>query len=188
MHSLAFWNLLINIATFLILGAAGVAAIVQIRHMWAFNQIEAVFVFERDFRDPQLQSAFHYVQNELNKRLEDDAYRGELAARGIVDSAKHPEMLVCNWFNQVGTMVKNGLVEEEAFLDSFSRVVDHNWALLAPAIAVLRRTRGPEQYHKFEYLAVRSREWHKKYPYGRYPKDEARMQLDDKWLARDSQR
>lgn len=187
-HNLALWNLVINIATFAILAAAGIAAVIQIRHMWAFNQIEAVFVFERDFRAPDLQKAFHYIQADLATALEDDGYRDELASRGIIDSGKHPEMQVCNWFNQVGTMVKNGLVDEEAFLDSFSRVVDHSWNLLAPAIAVMRRTRGPEQYHNFEYLAVRSREWHKKYPQGRYPHDEVRLELSDKWLARDAER
>jgi len=88
---------------------------------------------------------------------------------------------VCNWFDSAGTLVKNGLVEENAFNELFGRLVDRSWELLGPAIAIMRRRRGPTQYQNFEYLVVRYRAWHARHPTGRYPADVPRLPLEDPW-------
>ena len=81
-----------------------------------------------------------YVQETLPQRLEDPAYRRELEMIGFVDTAAHPEMTACNWLNEMGTLVKHGLVSEDTFMDLFARLIVHCWRQVSPAIAIMRRT------------------------------------------------
>jgi hypothetical protein len=180
-----FWNSLWSFLTFLVIAATVVPAVLQMRHLSSNNQIQTLLALEHDFNEPDLQTAFHFVQNELAARLEDPAYREALARLGFVDPRAHPEMKVCNWFEQMGTFVNAGMVEERAFFDLFGRLVDHYWVLLAPAIAIMRRQRGPRQYQNFEAMTSRYRRWAKQHPAGIYPRDVPRLKLEDAWKSVD---
>ena len=183
--SVEFWNATWSFLTLVVFCLTAVSAIAQLRHVAAGNQINALMSVQADFQRPSLQHALHFVQSGLAERLADPAYRAELAALGFVDPLDHPEMEACNWFNQVGTLVKNGFVDEGIFLELFGRLVDRNWTLLSPAIALLRRRRGATQYQNFEYLAARYRAWHARYPQGRYPSRTPRLTPVDSWLSAD---
>jgi hypothetical protein len=180
-----FWNSLWSFLTFLVIAATVIPAVLQMRHLSSNNQIQSLLSLERDFNESHLQAAFHYVQHDLPGRLEDPAYRAELAHIGFVDPVQHPEMKVCNWFDQIGTFVKNGLVGERAFFELFGRLVDRYWELLSPTVALLRRERGPRQYQNFEYLTARYRRWAAQHPGGLYPGNVPRLKLEDPWLAVD---
>ncbi len=184
--SLESLNTAVAFGTFFVIAASAIAALVQLRHLRAGNQLEAVLELEREFRGPELQDALRFVQCHLADSMSDRAFRGELAVIGFIDSRKHPEMDVCNWFNQMGALVKNRLVEEDTFLDLFNRLVVHYWTLLEPAIAVLRRARGDAQYENFEYLAARARAWQARHPTGMYPRNMPRLAVADPWLAADA--
>jgi hypothetical protein len=170
-----------SFGTFVVIGASAAAALVQLRHMRAGNQLEALLSLERDFRHPELQSAIRYIQDDLPQRLDDPSYRGQLAAMGFVDSSVHPELVVCNWFNEIGTLLKHGLVAEGPFMDLFGRLIVHCWALVASAVAIMRRTRGDAQYHDFEYLAIRAARWVDLHPHGTFPRGVTRESLPDRW-------
>lgn len=174
-----------EVGTFVVIGASAVAALVQLRHMRAGNQLEALLSLQRDFENPDLQSALRYIQQQLPQRLEDIVYRRELEAAGFVDSAKHPELLVCNWFSQIGTLVKHRLVAEGPFMDLFARLIVYSWAHVASAVAIMRRTRGDAQYHDFEYLAVRAARWVDAHPHGTFPRTMMRESLPDRWHEAD---
>ncbi len=120
--------------------------------------------------------------------MADPAYRAELAERGFVDARKHPEMEVCNWFDQAGMLVKGGFVDENVFFEAYAKLVDYCWGTLSPVVAVLRRSRGNTQYESFEYLAVRARLWRARHPGGTYPAGTPRAAIDDPWLADDAPR
>ncbi len=175
-----------SVGSLIVLTTAAFAALVQLRHMRRNNQLQALLAIQQDFRDERLQRAFAFVQCDLATALENPAYRAELARRGFVDGRHHPEMDVCNWFNEVGTLVRSGFIDEHQFFTSFGRLVAFSWTLLAPAIAILRRQRGPDQYDAFEYLAVRALAWHDCNPQGVFPAHIARMPLDDRWLEQDT--
>lgn len=179
------WTAVGSVGACVVLAAAAIVAIVQMRHMRRTNQLHALLAIQRDFRDERLQRAFTFVQCDLAEALRSIAYRDELSRRGFVDGKQHPEMDVCNWFNEVGMLVQSGFVDEWLFFASFARLVTYNWTLLAPAIALLRRERGPEQYEAFEYLVVRARGWRERHPHGTFPPKLARLQLDDPWLEED---
>jgi hypothetical protein len=171
--------------TFIVICTSVVAALIQLRHIRTGNQLQALLSLEHDFRAPELQAALRYVQEELPKRLADTAYRRELETIGFIDPAAHPEMIACNWLNEMGTLVKRGLVSEDTFMDLFARLIAHCWRQIAPAIAIMRRTRGQAQYHDFEYLASRAAAWLEKNPQGMSPRSFTRLLLADRWVDED---
>jgi hypothetical protein len=173
------------LGTLLVIGASAVAALIQLRHMRAGNQLEALLSLEQDFRAAHLQAALRYIQEDLPLRMRDAGYRRELETIGFVDPDAHPELIVCNWFNTIGTLVKHRLVTEETFMDLFARLIVHCWKQTAPAIAVMRRSRGDFQYHDFEYLALRAEVWLRRNPRGAFPASTTRPSLDDPWSATD---
>lgn len=171
--------------TFIVICASVVAALVQLRHIRTGNQLQALLSLEHDFRGPELQAALRYVQEQLPQRLADPAYRRQLETIGFIDPATHPEMIACNWLNEMGTLVKRGLVSEDTFMDLFARLIVHCWKQIAPAVAIMRRTRGQAQYHDFEYLASRATEWLEKNPQGMSPRTFRRLTMPDRWLDED---
>lgn len=177
-----------TLATVVVIGASAVAALIQLRHMRASNQLEAVLSLERDFRSPEVQAALRYVQERLPARLEDPNYRNELAVIGFVNTDVHPELIACNWFNEMGTLLKHGLISEDTFMDLFARLIRYYWKALAPAVSIMRRSRGAGQYHDFEYLAIRAEGWVERYPHGYFPRGVARSALPDPWKEADARR
>jgi hypothetical protein len=180
------WGLLVSIGTLIVIGASAVAALVQLRHLRASNQLEALLSLEREFHGEELQESFRYVQSSLHSRLQERSYRLELERIGFIDTRAHPEMNVMNWFNEMGALLKNALVEEPTFMELFGRLAVQYWEILAPAVAIIRRRRGDAQFHNFEYLAIRARKWLSDHPRGSFPKDMPRIPLVDDWLEADS--
>ena len=118
------------------------AALIQLRHMRASNQLEAILALERDFRSDEIQAALLYVQTELPEKLKEREYREALARRGFIDPKQHPEVVACNWFTTMGTLLKYDLVSDATFMDLFARLIAYYWEQLTPAIAIMRRSRG----------------------------------------------
>ncbi|HXW51658.1 MAG TPA: hypothetical protein VEJ41_06665 [Candidatus Acidoferrales bacterium] len=174
-----------GVGTFLLLLASVIAAAISLHHAASFNQISAVIAMERDFRNADMQEAFRFVQSELPFKMHSEEFRAELEALGFVDAKVHLEITVCNWFNTVGTLLKNNLVDENAWMDLFARLVVAYWNRLEEVVAIMRRQRGSSQYSNFEYMALRAREWLNKYPAGIFPQHTRRAQLTDKWLEKD---
>jgi len=179
-------NSLTQIGTLIVVAGTAVAAIAQLRHLRASNELEALLTLTEQLRQPDLRHALAFVQFELEERLRDPAFRHELSAIGYIDARAHPEMDACNWFNQVGTLVKNGLIDERTFLDLFSRLVTYYWNRLEPVIALLRRERGEGQHENFEFLALLAQRWHDKHPHGAYPARMPRLHVADPWLEADA--
>lgn len=186
--SLELISTLAAVGTFLVIGATAIAAAIQLRHMRASNQLGALLDLVREFRAPSLQDAFRFVEHDLAARLRDPGYRAELERIGFIDSRRHQEINVLNWFDEMGAVLKNGLVDENAFMDLFSRLAVQHWETLAPAIAILRRHRGNGQHVNFEYLAIRARVWLSRYPEGVLPPGAVRAALQDPWLSEDAGR
>jgi hypothetical protein len=165
----------------LVIAIGAVAAIVQLRHLRASNELDGIIALEENFRNAEMQAALRYIQTELPLRLEDSEYRAMLARRGFIDTHEHPELIVCNWCNTLGTLVKHHVVSEEMFMDLFARLIIFTWRNLEPVVAIMRRTRGEVQYHDFEYIAIRAERWLAQHPAGSFPKGHARRTIADPW-------
>lgn len=183
--SLEVVSLVVSTGTFVILGASAIAALVQLRHMRASNQLDALLDLERQFHNAELQQAFRFVQSELGLRLRERAFRADLERIGFIDGRVHPEINVLNWFDTTGAVLKHALVEEPTFMELFGRLAVQYWELLAPAIAIVRRRRGEAQFHNFEYLAIRARKWLSDHPAGYFPAGFPRIPIVDEWRDAD---
>lgn len=179
---------LATLGTVVVIGASAVAALIQLRHMRASNELEALLALQKDFQSPPIQAALHYVQEQLPHQMQDDPYRDELAAIGFISVERHPELLACNWFTQMGTFLKHGLISESTVMDLYARLVRYYWNALSPAIAIMRRKRGDGQYSEFEFLALRATAWLERHADGVLPHNIVRSPLADPWKDTDVQR
>lgn len=177
-------NTLAAIGTFLVIAATAFAAVVQLRHLRASNQLSGLLMILHYSQDALEQECRTYVLNELETRLANPDFRKTLEHHPV-DPQVHVELHVCDFFEQIGNYVKRGLIDEEAYLDTACDFVDTMWRKLEPVIAIMRRTRDESLYDNFEYLVVRSRKWIEDHPNGDYPSETPRIAINDKWLTLD---
>ena len=147
--SAEWWNLVLSAATLIVVAAAAYAAIVQLRHLRQSNQIDALLEILNQWNQPALQQA--YVEFfRISTKLADPAYVELLKRPGSLDRGTHPELLICDFWEQVGTYTKHGLIDERILLDVISAQVANAWKLAEPAIAILRAPREASVFENFE--------------------------------------
>ncbi|HEY8320729.1 MAG TPA: hypothetical protein VIG46_02890 [Candidatus Baltobacteraceae bacterium] len=182
--SLELITTLSAVATFVVIAATAVAAMVQLRHMRAANQVSSLSTFLDDFEGPKYREAFDFVRTDLAKRLEDPAFRREIR-EGSLDRRRHPEITVCNLFEQWGLFVRIGAIDIR-FMEAL-KVAGGFWDRLEPVVAIsAERTGGVNiVFENFEYLAIQARKWFAEHPNGTFPAGTARLPLNDPWKDRD---
>jgi hypothetical protein len=161
-------NVMVSVATLLVVGAAATAALIQLRHLRTSNQLTAFLGILNQWNLPVVQAALRELKQTPGK-MGDPEYVAVLRSPGSLDRASHPEFLALDLWEQVGTYSKHGLIDEKILLDIISAQVRSAWRLAQPLIAVLRESRGPSVFENFEYLAVRAKLWEKRNPSGLYP-------------------
>jgi hypothetical protein len=135
------------------------------------NSLTGLVTILQDWQKPEMQSWVSYVRNELRERLKDVSYLDNIAKPGPVLRSEHPEFHICDYYEQVGSYVKYGMIDREAYLDVGCVPIVAMWEVLWPLIDVMRKKRKTERvYENFEYLAVISRQFIEKYPNGTYPR------------------
>lgn len=170
------------VGTFVVIAATAAAALIQLRHLRVSNQLEALLAILSLPYDPVLSDSFQFVSHELEHRMRDPQFRRELEV-ARVDRKIHKELLVCDYYERLGSIVKNGLIPEDLYFDNSTP--EQYWNLLSQVIAIRRRTRGPVVYDNFEYLVARSRAWDARHPNGNYPPSVPRVAIEDLWLSED---
>jgi hypothetical protein len=176
--SLELISALASVGTFIVIGASAVAALIQLRHLQSSNQLQAMLAIIDRWSGPEIRKIGQYVRYEMPAKITTAEYATSLL-QNARDPAKHPEIALCDLWEQIGTMVKHGFIKEEPFLDLSGAQVTANWDVLAPAIGLLRhRVAGFEDlaaFENFEYLASRARAWQRAHPQGNYPKGMQRL-------------
>ncbi len=170
--SLELISALASIGSFVVIGASAVAALIQLRHLQSSNQLQAMLAINDRWSGPEMRRIAQYVRYELPAKIASPEYASSLV-KNVRDPQKHPEILLCDLWEQIGIMLKYGFVKEAPFLDLAGAQVSGNWKVLAPAIGILRRRNpGVEDlaaWENFEYLAVRAQAWERAHPRGNYP-------------------
>ncbi len=92
----------------------------------------------------------NYVRIELPAKIREPGFLDDFD--GPVDRMKHPEVSMCEWYEQIGSYLKHGLLDER-----------------------MRRTRGDTIWENFEYMAVRGVLFQRANPDGCYPRGTPRM-------------
>ena len=121
----------------------------------------------QDWQKPEMQAWIRYVRVELPEKLKDPKFCDEFRRR--LDRVHHPELHVCDYWEQCGTYIKYGMIDRVTFLDSSCTTIVRLWESIYPAIAIMRERGGPSVYENFEYLAVLSKQWINSHPNGAYP-------------------
>ena len=148
-------NIVVSLATLIVVAAASVAAIVQLRHLRASNQLNALLEIMNQWNLPAVQTALSELRA-IPEKMKDPEYARLLEAQNAMDRSRFPEFLALDLWEQIGTFCKNGLVDENILLDITSGQVLNAWKNAEPAITVIRARRGPSLLENFEYLAVRA--------------------------------
>lgn len=166
-----------TVFTALVIGASAVAAAVQIRHVRTGNQISAYNECRETMEGAEFREALAFIRNEIPQRLADPEM-----VTAITDSALRSEYaglrLVANLFESMGLFVKTGMMDERIACELWSGIVLTSWKNLRPLTAELRRRHGPGVWINFEYMAVLSDDFYRKFPDGGYPAGVRRMPLE----------
>jgi len=169
----ALWNAVVSTVTMLVVAGTAFAALRQIRHLRAQTTLAGMLKVLDDWRDPEFQRIMSYVRNELPQKVQDPAFLTELDH--ALDPVKHPEISICAWFEQIGSYMKHGLLDERIMMDVASSSTNTMWQALQPVVERMRRTRGDALWENFEYMAARGVLFQRAYPNGCYPRNTPRM-------------
>jgi hypothetical protein len=190
--SLELANTLATFGTFVVIAATAVAAIVQLRHARTSNQITALNEIRETMESADFQEARHLIAAQVHLKLRDPAFRRQLADASARTDEVRPfigkVINMANFYENIGTFVKAGLIDRDLALDLWSGVVIGTWERLAPLVAILRRrSAGANLFENFEYLTVLSQDYIAAHPKGTYPSGVRRIAINDQWLDADKQ-
>jgi hypothetical protein len=146
---------------------------VQLRHLRRSNQLSGLLSVLQLFQEPRFHELIDFVRSDLPKRMEDPDYGAGLETTPV-DRRRHPELHVAEMYEEIGSYVRSGLIDEDLFLQGHWYNVTLYWKLLVPAITIVRRSR-PYTFENFELLASRAEAWRGRHPSGNYPASAPRM-------------
>lgn len=155
--------------TLIVIAATAFAALVQLRHIRAANQLTGLLHFTAVFESDEIQSANVFIECELPQRLRESAFvKGLLEVN--TDRREHPELRVCDFMEQQGSYIKYGMIDREQYIDLVGAYVTSMWQALRGVVAIRRAARdNAAMYENFEFLASLAstrKQRSQVYPYG----------------------
>jgi hypothetical protein len=157
-----------SVVTAVVIGATAVAAIIQLRHMRMNNQITALLAVQAEFDAKDFRDAEALMRREFPGILEDEGFCAYFIAilrdqQPIEDSryvgARFAARLVANTYENLGVLVKRGIIDSSLLLDVYNYIVASSWDDLEGFVAIVRSLTGEQTlYLNFEYLASIARD------------------------------
>jgi len=181
--SLEVVNTVATLTTTVVIAATAVAALAQLRHMRAGNQITGFLTLRAMLDDETHQRAIASLEREGDISHDPDFLacdRAVFAGKPMEGSERTREvraavMMVGNAFEVMATLVRSGIVDRRLFLEQYCATIINMWSRLEPYIAVIREIHSDDGlWEGFEYLAVISQAYMAKYP-SIYPKGVPRL-------------
>jgi hypothetical protein len=136
---------LASLASAFVVAIAAIAAVLQIRHLRAGNQLEAILGIHATFNEARMVEARAYVLYEFPAHFAADP----------PDDARPLDprvLLVANFHNEIGALVADGFLVER-LVWPLVPVTSNLWKALEPAARALRATRADPIWADFEYIA-----------------------------------
>jgi hypothetical protein len=162
-------NAIFSGLTLVVFVVTAIAAVVQLRHLRSNTSLQGLTMVLQDWQKPEMQAWIRYVRLELPEKLKDPAFCDEFRGAARRDRTRHPELHVCDYWEQCGTYIKYGMIDRLTFLDSSCTTIVTLWQCVYPAVVIMRERGGPSVYENFEFLAVLSKQWIAAHPNGAYP-------------------
>jgi hypothetical protein len=165
--SLELVSTIASVGTLLVITAGSIAAFIQLRHLRRGNQLSGLLSILELFQQTHFHDLINFVRSELPQQLGDPAFRAGLEQLPV-DRREHPELHIADMYEEIGSYVRGGLVDEDLFLLGHWLNVLLYWSLLQPCMEIVR-AHSPYTFENFEYLAARALEWRARHPGGNYP-------------------
>lgn len=160
-----------TVLTTIIIAATAIAAVSQIRQLRLSTQLEGLLALHREFNAPDMGQVRAYVKDDLPALLRDERYRQSLLA-GDTNTHAHKEFVLCNYWEKIGSLVREGVLDPDLYLDIGAyRCIEH-WEQLRPAIELVRKAE-PLQWESFDYMVGLSRDYLKRRGAERLPASSA---------------
>ncbi len=170
-----------SIGTFIVVGVTALAALVQLRHIRAANQLTGLLEYTARWQSDDVQSGTLFVETQLPAKLRDPDYRASLLELNP-DRRTHPELQVADWFEQLGSFIKYGLITEAQYMDLARGYTESMWEQLREVVALRRAAAATNAvYENFEYLAVRAKMFRAGSNHANYPRGTPRLMRDEEW-------
>ena len=187
--SLELWNTFASFGTFIVIAATAVAALVQLRHAPGGNQIAALQDLADQAATHKFIAAEQLVMSNLAEKLADPEFRYFVATR-CATTAENQAMRtaardVGNHYENIGLLVRTGLVDRELALNLWSATAKGAWDLLAEYTAIARQRGGNAIWENFEFYVVLSQDWLAAHPNGAYPEGARRISLKSRYAEAD---
>src|SRR5215469_10618266 len=173
-----------SVATFIVIAATAIAAIVQLRHLRTSNQLAGLLNILGRSEDPIFAEWRDETKKIAEERINDSAFRHALE-HGDYSRRSSSWIHLYNWYDYIGSLVKQGLVPEEAVMDVYSSTLVRDWRIGQDIIAITRRQSGPGIWENFEYLVWLSKKWLEFHEGSAYPRGAQRLPVADRWLEED---
>jgi len=164
--------------TLVVVAGTAIAALAQLRHMRAANQI-AILMSCRDMMEAdETRRTIGFIAHELPKRLADPAQLATIAVFPPVDRDYLAVASVGNMLESIGTMVKYGMVDKDMTCDYWAAIIKMVWRQTAPITFAARKAiRSEALWENFEYLVTVAEDYGKDHP-SSYPAGARRMPPD----------
>lgn len=167
--TMEFWGTVFSGLTFVVIAVTAVAAMIQLRHLRAGNQLAALITILEDWQKSDMQQDLQFVRRELPNKLKDPAFLAGIDS--TPDRTVHRWLNVCDYFEQLGSYVRYGLMDKESFLSVGCYTYSSSYVLMQPCIERYRIVRdNPGIYENFEYIAVLGKQWILEHPKGDWPR------------------
>ena len=189
--SLELVNTFGTLLTVAIIAATAIAAMVQLRHLRAGNHINAMLSISGQFDGKAFREADLLLRHKLAATLDDPLYRAYLVA--LARNEPPPTVsedyvqvrgalaLVANTCEELGILVKNGIVDKGMFLDIYGWPISQRWRRLEQHVAFDRAASGNNGlWENFEYLTVLSQDFLREHP-STYLKGVRRLEMHNPW-------
>ncbi len=165
--SLELLSAVAAVGTLLVITAGSIAAFIQLRHLPRTNQLSGLLSVLELFQQTHFHELINYVRSELPQKLKDPAFCAGLEQLPV-DRREHPELHIAEMYEEIGSYVRGGLIDEDLFLLGHWLNVLLYWSLLQPCVEIVRG-HSPNTFENFEYLAARALAWRQSHPRGNYP-------------------
>jgi hypothetical protein len=150
-----FWIVIASFGQLIVIAASAVFAYMQIRGLRRQQEANLIQEIFATLNSADFAAALDFVYNELGKRLMEPAYVAEIAG-GRATAATHRELVVLHFFNGIGLMCHEKMVDARNVVFIIASPVMRAWIQLAPVIELMRRT-YPHAYTPFQSLVARAR-------------------------------
>jgi hypothetical protein len=167
--SLELVNAIASVTTAVVIGATAIAAMIQLRHLRANNQITALLAVQDVFNEKDYRSADALVRKESPEIFSDEGFCAYMIAvlrdEEPIENTRYLEIrqasrFVSNTYEALGVLVKTRILDADLVLDLFGWILATGWSNLEGWVAMVRAATGRQSiYENFEYVASLSRDY-----------------------------